>query len=64
MLFAFICNDKPDHLAVRTETRPAHLAGVRRRFHERLQPEEIEALGRIWRRLAVQDRSEGLDEAA
>ena len=26
MLFAFICNDKPDHLAVRTATRPDHLA--------------------------------------
>jgi uncharacterized protein YciI len=26
MLFALICNDKPDHLAVRTATRPDHLA--------------------------------------
>lgn len=26
MLFALICTDKPDHLAVRTETRPDHLA--------------------------------------
>ena len=26
MLFAFICNDKPDHLTVRTKTRPDHLA--------------------------------------
>lgn len=26
MLFAFICTDKPDHLAVRMETRPDHLA--------------------------------------
>jgi uncharacterized protein YciI len=26
MLFAFICTDKPDHLAVRSQTRPAHLA--------------------------------------
>jgi uncharacterized protein YciI len=26
MLFSFICTDKLDHLAVRTETRPDHLA--------------------------------------
>jgi uncharacterized protein YciI len=26
MLFAFICTDKLDHLSVRTETRPDHLA--------------------------------------
>jgi uncharacterized protein YciI len=26
MLFALICTDKPDHLSVRTETRPDHLA--------------------------------------
>lgn len=25
MLFALICRDKPDHLAVRQDTRPAHL---------------------------------------
>ena len=25
MLFAFICKDKPGHLNVRMETRPAHL---------------------------------------
>lgn len=25
MLFAFICTDKPGHLNVRMETRPAHL---------------------------------------
>jgi uncharacterized protein YciI len=25
MLFAFLCTDKPDHLNVRMETRPAHL---------------------------------------
>jgi uncharacterized protein YciI len=25
MLFALICHDKPDHLAVRMENRPAHL---------------------------------------
>ncbi len=26
MLFAIICTDKPDHLAVRMATRPAHVA--------------------------------------
>jgi uncharacterized protein YciI len=26
MLFAFICTDKPEHLEVRTRTRPDHLA--------------------------------------
>lgn len=25
MLFAFVCTDKPDHLHVRMETRPAHV---------------------------------------
>ncbi|MCF6368852.1 YciI-like protein [Rhizobium halophilum] len=25
MLFAFLCTDKPGHLSVRMETRPAHL---------------------------------------
>ncbi|MBV2141921.1 YciI family protein [Falsochrobactrum sp. TDYN1] len=25
MLFAIMCNDKPDHLQVRLDTRPAHL---------------------------------------
>ena len=25
MLFAFLCTDKPNHLNVRMETRPAHL---------------------------------------
>ncbi|MBB4065234.1 YciI-like protein [Gellertiella hungarica] len=25
MLFAFLCTDKPDHLHVRMETRPAHV---------------------------------------
>lgn len=25
MLFAFLCTDKPNHLHVRMETRPAHL---------------------------------------
>lgn len=25
MLFALLCNDKPDHLQVRLDTRPAHL---------------------------------------
>ena len=26
MLFVFFCTDKPDHLAVRQQNRPAHLA--------------------------------------
>lgn len=26
MLFALICTDKPDHLQVRVDTRPAHIA--------------------------------------
>lgn len=26
MLFAFLCTDKPDHLQVRLDTRPTHLA--------------------------------------
>lgn len=26
MLFALICKDRPDHLQVRLDTRPAHLA--------------------------------------
>ncbi|HVW57898.1 MAG TPA: YciI-like protein [Rhizobiaceae bacterium] len=26
MLFAILCQDKPDHLQLRQETRPAHLA--------------------------------------
>ncbi len=26
MLFAFLCTDKPDHLQVRLDNRPAHLA--------------------------------------
>ncbi|PRD44455.1 hypothetical protein C5748_07750 [Phyllobacterium phragmitis] len=25
MLFAILCNDKPDHLQLRLDTRPAHL---------------------------------------
>ncbi|MFC4626533.1 YciI-like protein [Daeguia caeni] len=25
MLFALLCNDKPDHLQLRLDTRPAHL---------------------------------------
>lgn len=25
MLFAFLCTDKPDHLNIRMETRPAHV---------------------------------------
>lgn len=43
--------------------RPDHLAGVRRHFLSRLEPDEIEALGAIWRRLRVQSDSKGLDEA-
>jgi len=43
--------------------RPAHLAGVRRHFLERLEPAEIDALGEVWRRLLVQARKPGLDEA-
>jgi DNA-binding MarR family transcriptional regulator len=31
--------------------RPDHLAGVRRHFLDRLEPDEIDALGAIWERL-------------
>ena len=41
--------------------RPAHLAGVRRHFLSRLEPREIDALGAIWGRLAVQDEDRILD---
>lgn len=41
--------------------RPAHLAGVRNHFLSRLEPSEIDALGAIWARLAVQDRDQVLD---
>jgi DNA-binding MarR family transcriptional regulator len=44
--------------------RPAHLAGVRRHFLDRLAPEDVDALGSIWRRLQVQADAGGLDEAA
>jgi DNA-binding MarR family transcriptional regulator len=44
--------------------RPDHLAGVRRHFVDRLQPEEVEQLGTIWRSLQVQAESPELDEAA
>jgi hypothetical protein len=30
MLFAFLCTDKPGHLSVRMETRPAHLDHLNR----------------------------------
>lgn len=30
MLFAFVCKDKPGHLNVRMETRPAHLEHLNR----------------------------------
>lgn len=30
MLFAFLCKDKPGHLNVRMETRPAHLEHLER----------------------------------
>jgi DNA-binding MarR family transcriptional regulator len=46
------------------ETRPSHLAGVRRHFLDLLEPAEIDALGAIWPRLHVQADSQGLDEAA
>jgi DNA-binding MarR family transcriptional regulator len=42
--------------------RPDHLAGVRRHFLEPLGASELDALSRIWRRLAVQGRDQGLDE--
>lgn len=41
--------------------RPAHLAGVRRHFLSRLEPSEIDALGAIWGRLAVQGTEQALD---
>ena len=44
--------------------RPRHLEGVRAHFLERLDPREIDALGRIWSRLQVQAPSPALDEAA
>ena len=44
--------------------RPAHLAGVRRHFLDRLSPDEIEVLGGIWGRLRVQPQNPALDEAA
>jgi DNA-binding MarR family transcriptional regulator len=45
-------------------SRPAHLAGVRRRFIDRLEPDEIDALGAIWGRLLGENEKRGLDEAA
>ncbi len=42
-----------------TAARPDHLDGVRRHFLNRLEPEDIDALGAIWLRL-----DGGLDERA
>jgi DNA-binding MarR family transcriptional regulator len=44
--------------------RPAHLAGVHRRFLDRLSADEIDALGAIWGRLLGENAKQGLDEAA
>jgi DNA-binding MarR family transcriptional regulator len=44
--------------------RPAHPAGVRRRFLDRLDPAEVDTLGAIWGRLLGQRRNGDLDEAA
>ena len=41
--------------------RPDHLAGVRRHFLDRLEPEDIDALGAIWERL---DGAGASDESA
>jgi DNA-binding MarR family transcriptional regulator len=42
--------------------RPHHLAGVRRHFLDPLDPSELGALSRIWKRLAVQEGQRDLDE--
>jgi DNA-binding MarR family transcriptional regulator len=42
--------------------RPHHLAGVRRHFIEPLDPSELDALARVWKRLAVQRPDRDLDE--
>jgi hypothetical protein len=42
--------------------RPDHLEGVRRHFLEPLAPTELEALNRVWKRLAVQRPAGPLDE--
>ena len=47
-----------------SHARPAHLAGVRRRFLDRLDPGQIDALGVIWGRLLGESQRAGLDEAA
>jgi DNA-binding MarR family transcriptional regulator len=44
--------------------RPHHLAGVRRHFLDPLDPSELDALSRIWKRLAGQRPLEALDEPA
>lgn len=52
-------NDGRGYFAILTErgrdlvtaARPDHLADVRRRFLDRLEPEEVDALGAIWTRL-------------
>jgi DNA-binding MarR family transcriptional regulator len=42
--------------------RPHHLAGVRHHFLDPLDPSELNALSRIWKRLAVQVGQGDLDE--
>jgi DNA-binding MarR family transcriptional regulator len=42
-------------LARLREARPTHLAGVRRRFLAQVGESELEALGRLWRRLLSGD---------
>jgi DNA-binding MarR family transcriptional regulator len=59
--FALLTDAGRDAVAA---ARPDHLAGVRRHFLDRLSADEIDELGSIWRRLAVQRDEGGLDEAA
>jgi DNA-binding MarR family transcriptional regulator len=44
-----ILTDRGRELVV--AARPGHLEGVRRHFVDRLEPDEIDALGAIWERL-------------
>jgi DNA-binding MarR family transcriptional regulator len=44
--------------------RPHHLAGVRHHFLDPLDPSELDALSRIWKRLAGQRPLGDLDEQA
>ena len=60
-LYALLTDSGRELLAA---ARPAHLAGVRRRFLDQLDPADIEALGAIWERLRVQSDARALDEAA